>query len=247
MKNKEKQGFLFKIIKGTIRLFYKKRTLVGTENIPEEPCIIIGNHAKSHGPLVTELYLKPKSKVWCTGEMLSMKEAPAYMFKDFWSDKPKCSHWLYKTAAYLLAPIVTYVFKNVHPVPVYKDMRIMRTFKCTVETLKDDRNVVIFPEHHAPYNDILNEFQENFVDIARLYYKSTGKAVSFVPMYNAVTLKKIVFGKPITYDPNKSIEEQRKEICKYLMTEITALAKELPAHKVVPYDNLPKRKYKLSK
>jgi len=246
MSKKEKQGILFKIIKGTIRIFYRKREMVGRENIPSEPCLLIGNHAKSHGPLTCELFM-PDARVWCIGEMLSLKEAPKYMFQDFWANKPKWSHPIYKFCAYFMAPIVTYVFKNVHPVPVYKDMRIVRTFKGTVDRLEQGKNVLIFPEHHVRYNEIVNEFQENFVDVARVYYKKHGKALSFVPVYNAVSLKKVVFGKPIVFQPDKPIEQQRKEICDYVKKEITSLAKDLPAHKVVPYDNLPRRKYRLSK
>ena len=31
--------------------------------------------------------------------------------------------------------------------------------------------MVVFPEHYVPYNHILNDFQDKFIDIARLYYK----------------------------------------------------------------------------
>ena len=244
---KRKQGFLFKIIKGIIGLFYKKYELLGQENIPSEPCIFIGNHAKAHGPIITELYLSSHATTWCIGEMLSTKEAPAYMFKDFWSNKPKRTHWFYKIVARVLSPLIVYVFKNIYPIAVYHDIRVMKTFKATVEQMAEGRNMVIFPEYHLEYNDIVNDFQQNFVDVARLYYKKTGKALSFVPTYYAPYLKKVVFGKPVEFNPNIPIEEQRGAICDCLKNEITALAKELPAHKVVPYENLPKRKYKLSK
>jgi len=85
------------------------------------------------------------------------------------------------------------------------------------------------------------------VDLARIYYKDTGREISFVPMYNAVKLKKVVYGKPIKFDSNKSIEEQRISICEYLKSEITNLAKQLPVHTVIPYENISKKKYPLSK
>ena len=66
-------------------------------------------------------------------------------------------------------------------------------------------------------------------------------------MYNAVRLKKVVFGKPIKYDPNIPMDIQRDNICEYLKKEITMLAKELPRHKVVPYANIKRRKQHYSK
>lgn len=57
----------------------------------------------------------------------------------------------------------------------------------------------------------------------------------------------MVFGKPIKFDPNIEMNEQRKIINDYLKDEITRIAKELPRHKVVPYLNLKKKDYKWNK
>ena len=56
-----------------------------------------------------------------------------------------------------------------------------------------------------------------------------------------------MFGKPIKFNPNDTIENQRKVICDYLKQQITALAQELPEHTVVPYANIAKKDYQKSK
>ena len=43
------------------------------------------------------------------------------------------------------------------------------------------------------------------------------------------------------------IEEQRENVCKYIQDEITSLAKELPVHKVLPYNNVGRKNYPNSK
>ncbi len=88
---------------------------------------------------------------------------------------------------------------------------------------------------------------DKYVDVAKLYYKKTGKEISFVPMYNAAKLKTIVLGKPIKFNFNEPLDTQREKICKYLKNEITELAKQLPKHKVVPYLNIKKKNYPFSK
>ena len=98
-----------------------------------------------------------------------------------------------------------------------------------------------------PYNHILFQFQDRFIDIAKLYYKRTGKCLSFVPMYIAPGLKKIVLGKPIAFCPETDIEQERKRICRELMQRITELAVQLPEHKVVPYRNVPRKFYPSNK
>ncbi|MBQ9915427.1 MAG: hypothetical protein IJO50_04705, partial [Clostridia bacterium] len=87
------------------------------------------------------------------------------------------------------------------------------------------------------------DFQEGFVDVARLYEKRTGKALSFVPLYIAPGLRKMYLGKPIRFSAGAPISQERRRICEYLMNEITEMACSLPEHRVVPYRNIPKGMY----
>ena len=248
MENKRKKKPLFyRFSVSILKLFYKKRTFVGIENIPEEASLIIGNHAQIHGPLACEVYFPMNKKIWCIGEMMNLKEVPAYAYKDFWSYKPKCVRWIYKLLSYVIAPICSYYLRRADTIAVYKDTRLLKTFRDTTSSLDEGNHVIIFPECHEDFNDIVCQFQDKFIDVARLYYNKTGKCLSFVPMYNGATIKTIVFGKPIKYDPSIDINEQRKIICDYLKEEITKLAKELPVHKVVPYKNVKKKDYVNSK
>ena len=112
-----------------------------------------------------------------------------------------------------------------------------------MQRLQEGCHVVVFPEHDVPYNHIVCEFQDRFIDVAKLYYKRTGKELAFVPMYLAPKLKKMYFGEPIRFCADRPIQEERVRICNYLMQEITAMAEALPEHIVVPYKNIPKKEY----
>ena len=103
--------------------------------------------------------------------------------------------------------------------------------------------MVIFPEHGIEYNHIVYDFQDKFIDIAKLYYKKTGKELAFVPMYIAPELKKMFLGTPIRFCAGNAIEEERRRICDYLKEEITRIAVEQPRHRVVPYLNIAKKDY----
>ena len=106
---------------------------------------------------------------------------------------------------------------------------------------------MVFPEFDEKYNNIIYNFKDKFIDIAKLYYKKTGKELAFVPMYIAPKLKIMCFGKPISFSLDTSIEEERKRICDFLKKEITEVACSLPIHKVVPYRNIPKKYYPFNK
>lgn len=239
----KKTSRLFKIIRGIVKFFYPVIEVVGEENLPDEPVIVAGNHTQMNGPIVSELYFPGKRRIWCAGEMMLLKEVPAYAYQDFWSRKPKYIRWFYRLLSYLIAPLSVCVFNNAQTIAVYHDARLMTTFRQTTEALQDGSSIIIFPEYDAPYNHILCRFQDKFVDTARIYYKKTGKELSFVPMYIAPNLKKLYIGKPIRFCADTPIKEERRRICEYLMTQITEIACSLPEHKVVPYNNVPKKFY----
>ena len=237
---------LYRLIYRVIRLLSPKYKLSGTENLPPEPCVIVGNHCQMYGPIAAEMYMPRPRYTWCIGEMMNRKEVPAYAFQDFWSMKPRRIRWFYRLLSHVIAPIAEYVFTHARTIPVYRDARVMTTFRQSVKRLEEGADIVIFPEKAEPYNAILCRFQEHFADLAGLYYKRTGTAVCFVPMYTAPALKSICFGEPVRFRPDAPAAEERARICSELASSITAMATALPRHTVVPYLNIPKKQYPLN-
>lgn len=239
----KKTSLIYKILRWFVLLFSPKFRLAGKENLPEEPAVIVGNHSQMYGPIAGELFFPGPHEVWCAGQMMQLREVPAYAFEDFWSFKPKAVRWLFRLLSYLIAPVSVCVFNNAHTIPVYHDMRLRNTYRLSMDSLEAGENLIIFPEYNKPYNHILCEFQDKFIDLARFYYKRTGKELCFVPLYIAPRLKLMVLGKPLRFRAGQPVEEERQRIREYLMEEITELACSLPEHTVVPYRNIRKRDY----
>lgn len=241
--SKKKVSSIYRFIKALVRLFYPKIEVVGSENLPNEPVIVVGNHTQMNGPIACELYFPGQRYIWCAGQMMHLNEVPSYAFEDFWSQKSKYSRWFYKLLSYLIAPLSVCVFNNANTIAVYKDTRLLNTFRNSIMKLQEGASIIIFPECNEEYNNIIYIFQDKFIDLARLYYKKTGAELSFIPLYIAPTLKKMYIGKPIRFDHSAPIKTERERICSYLMNEITHIARSLPEHKVVPYRNIPRKHY----
>ena len=238
-----KDPFLFRILRRIVRAFSPKYTFYGLENLPEEPCVIVGNHSQMYGPIAAELFLPRPRYIWCTGEMMNRKEVPEYAFRDFWSMKPRWTHGFYRLLSRLIAPLAEYIFTHAHTIAVYRDQRVLSTFRQSVRRLQEGADIVIFPEKNEPYNAILCRFQEHFADLAPLYRRRTGANLVFVPMYIAPRLKSIHFGRPAVYNPQAPEAEERERICGAMAESITGMAVSLPPHTVVPYVNIPKSRY----
>jgi len=240
---KKKTTLGFKILKGLIHLFYGNVEVVGLENLPEKNAIIVGNHSQTNGPITAEIFMPDNCYIWCSGEMMSAKEVPEYAFRDFWSHKRKWVQPFYRLLAHLIVPIAVCLFNNARTIPVYHDMRIKTTFKESLKKLQEGINLIIFPEKDEQYNHILYQFQEHFVDVAKMYHRKSGEALTFVPLYIAPRMRKAFVGKGIEFDPENTISDERERIIAYLMNEITDMAENLPKHTVVPYRNMSRRLY----
>lgn len=238
---------VYPFVKWAVKTVSPKMEAVGLENIPDEPVIFVANHCQMYGPIACELYAPGKHYIWCAGEMMDRKTVPEYAFQDFWSQKPQWTQGWFRLLSHIIAPLSECVFTNADTIGVYHDTRILSTFKQTVAKLLEGAHVVIFPEHDVRRNHIIYDFQNRFIDIARLYYKRTGKALCFVPMYIAPRLGKMYLGEPVRFSPEAELSQERARICDTLMERITALGCTAPEHTVVPYRNIPKRDYPSNK
>lgn len=244
---KKLSAAVYKFIRFWVWVFYPYTTVVGAEHLPDEPCIIVGNHAKMNGPIACELYFPGEHVTWTAGQMMNMKEVPDYAYQDFWSEKPRYIKWFFRGLSYFIAPFSSCIFNNAKCIGVYHDMRIISTFRETVTKLENGANIIIFPEHDVVYNGLVWEFQDRFIDVARMYYKRTGKDLSFVPMYVAPRLQSMYLGTPVKFDHTAPKEKERKRICKAMMDGVTDIAVSLPEHTVVPYPNIPEKDYPSNK
>lgn len=162
---------LYRLIKWVVWVCYPYTRIVGVQNLPDESCIVVGNHAKTNGPVACELYFPVERYTWCNGEMMHLKEVPEYTYQDFWSKKPKSIRWLYRIASYLIAPLSVCIFNNANCIGVYHDLRIMETFKETVQKLQSDdgRCNGLSPRPARAHRRAVSQYTESAVS-----YKQSG-------------------------------------------------------------------------
>ena len=215
----------------------------GLDNLPEGPCVVVGNHSQLYGPVAAELYFPREHYTWCISDMMEKECVADYAYKDFWSKKPAIVRPFFRLFSFMLPTVSEIVFTNADTIPVYRDKRVMKTFQLSCDKLKDNAAIVIFPEEYTEYNNIVHQFQRGFVHVAKYYYRQTGTPIPFVPMYVCPKLGKLVFGEPITYSPEAKVNDEAERICTYLQDSISEIAYKMPRHRVVPYPNVSKKNY----
>lgn len=245
MRNFKNKPILFRGFVRFINIFYHKRTYTGVENL-KSPSIIITNHSQIHAPLTHTLFFPTDAHFWCIADMLHYKTFSRHAYQGFWSGKPKSVRWIFKIASYVLLPLAWF-FRRANLIPVYHDHRIKKTIEVTLDLLNKGHDILICPEKWDGFDGITNEFHDKFVDVAKLYYRKTGVALDILPMYTCPALKTNVIGKPIKFNPDAPIVEERARVVEYIRTSIKDLAISLPRHRVVPFNNVGKDVQPMSK
>lgn len=205
MKNKNykiklRRGKIFTFFKTLIKKFKKQPNIINlnTDEIPQK-AIFIANHSAASGPFTYELFLPMYFIPWGTHEMCgNYKMRWNYLYHVFYRQKLKYG----KIKAFILATsfgaISKFLYNATGLIGTYKDARLTKTFKHSFSVLDNNIPLLIFPENsNNGYFDKPTEYQEGFVKLSKLYYKTRNIDLPIYNVYYSKTENKIIIDKPI--------------------------------------------------
>lgn len=205
-----------------------------------EPIIVCPNHCKEYGAVATVLFYPRKMRPWTNANLFFHKKVYNHtMFYAFY-DKKGLGAVFGKIAAFFAAIVSPHIVKGCEGIPTYYNDKLALTVNWSVETLAEGRDVIVFAESAMkdPDNIYLNFFQNGFARIAPAYYEKTGKTVKFYPAYICKPLRKMVVGRPISFDPEVNFKRQLKDVKQYLRDSVKEIALSLPPHEPVQTDEI---------
>ena len=207
---------------------YPKPTIVFQET-PDysEPVVFVANHEKNYGPSIMQLFFPITYRPWVIYRMLEPQICREYIREDFfegrWNVPSPISGWI---SGLVERPLIR-LMNSSRPIAVYRGLpqRIAQTFKDSLETLEAGENLLIFPENGEikPYSQRVNNFHTGFIFLTKLYYRKTGKRLSFCPVSINPHKRFISVGKRVTFNPEADYDQERGRICQFLVKEIDRL------------------------
>lgn len=229
--SKTKVRFGTKILVLILKLVYRHK-VVGKENLDPKnyPAIFVCNHGHIYGPIVAVVYMPTYFRPWIDDRMINKDLIVDHMYEGTFKKIPLLGRT--KRFTEKVARPIVWALESYDPIPVERsDIRqIMNTMKLTADAMLEGDNVLIFPENPAANesNDYLNgtvgEFFTGFTQIAANYYKKTGKAPCFYPLFADKLNKTFNIGKPIFYDPDRPKGEERERLTKEIRSAMLALS-----------------------
>ena len=224
------------------RIMCPRSTVEFEAGEPEEPGVIVCNHAAMRGPIMITLYYGRPHKNWVITYALDREKTANFAFHDFFVGKGRRIKWPWRFLSWIVKLILPNVLEQADPIAVYHDGRVIGTFRESMKALGDGYDIVVFGESPERYSEYVNKMQQGIVDLAALYYRRTGKRLAFYPAYVEKKNRKIKIAPPILFDPDAPQTEQREAVCDRISSEIDRMAREMKPHRPVPF--LPERWYK---
>jgi hypothetical protein len=218
-----------KIVALMLRPWFRHR-VVGAEKVQcgREPVIFVANHGEVYGPIVTYLHLPFSFRPWIENKMLDRVQINQYLWVNTFSKmKPA---WLGRFILKLAGPFLAWLLNSAEPIPVFRGevKALLKTVNLSVLALQEQDNLLLFPEdptksadgHYALAG--VSPFYTGFVNVARYYYRKTGKAITFYPVYMNQANRTLTFGDGVQYDPLGRNESDR--VSSSLMASMNQMA-----------------------
>ena len=222
---KKKRKLWFKILKGIMKMRYKRPAFVYLDGQPFQPgSLILSNHEGTDGPMSLEIYNPTPTRMWGAHEMNSgLRKMYSYQTKIYYHEK---KHWKLGAArafCLIASPLTNLFYKGLNLISTYKDARLKKTITESVEAIKSGQCVVIYPEDSTKgYLKKLEGFHPGYLLLA----ESCKKKGIDLPIYITYFRKKdkaYIVDKPILYSQLCEKFKTREEISAHLLSRCNTL------------------------
>jgi 1-acyl-sn-glycerol-3-phosphate acyltransferase len=180
-----------------LRGFSRKYRYEG--ELPAEPVVYVCRHLNMHGPYTTLKWLPgnvhPMILHVFFDRVSTVKHMTEYTFGARYGKKPRQFSLLAHISSWFLPPLM----KSLQGIPTYRDgLKTVTTMKQGLNYLLRQENVIVFPDvDYASDSTHMTRIYDGFLYLGELYYKKTGRTLSFVPLRINDQSRTITAGEPV--------------------------------------------------
>lgn len=221
---KSKQ-YVWKFFSTFLKLFFKKPEIINLAGKLPEKAIYVANHSAMAGPVIYNLYFPVPLAPLGAYPMLGDYKSRFYYLRDVYFMQKRN---MKKSSANFLAWFEAYfsimIYKGMQVIPSYPDGRLIHTIKQSVETIDNNRSVIIFPENSQDgYHEVLKSFSAGFVTLAERYNKTHEDEIPVIPVYYHKDKSKMVIGEPVKLSDFKDKNLTRNQIAEEFCNLVNGL------------------------
>ena len=167
--------------------------------VREEPVVYVCRHLNMHGPYTTLKWLPfelhPMIIHVFFQRETTVKHMTEYTFSARYGKKPR----RFSLAAHIMSWITPPMMRSLQAVPVYRDgIQSVTTVKEGMKYLLRNESLIVYPDiQYMDGYDKPSDIYDGFLYLGELYYRKTGKLLSFVPLVIDDRRHLITAGEPV--------------------------------------------------
>lgn len=215
MKPEASMSKMYTFLRGLVRVLTPKMTAEWAEAFDGAPSVFCPNHAGAFGPvdMCAHFPLSDHCHPWLNAAVMDPKLVPAYVRQDYWW-KPGCffEPLLNATLPYLAAAMLPPILRTVPGVPVYHDIQVVKTFRKSIDYLRQGEHLIIFAQQPSGYQSHHMELNKGFLQIAPMAYRTLGLKLKFYPVHIDYKNRKFIVAAPVQFDPSVKLADQEQRL-----------------------------------
>lgn len=225
-KPKAKRKLYFRVLKKIMKIRYKEPRFIYLGKPFENGALILSNHEGTDSPMSLEIYCDKPIRMWGAHEMNSgVVSLYKYQSRVYFHEKKHWNIHLSRLFCLIASPLTNLFYSGFDLISTYKDIRLVKTMRESIEALKSGDNVVVFPEDSTKgYLAELEGFHEGFVLLADTC-KKKGMDLPIYVSYFRKSDRTYIFDAPVMYSQLSAKYKSRDEIAKYLCNRCNELGK----------------------
>ena len=221
-----KRKLYFRILKKIMKIRYKKPTFVYLGDEITTGALIISNHEGTDAPMSLEIYLDRPTRMWGAYQMNSgLVELYKYQTRVYYHEKKHWNLHLARLFCIIASPLTNLFYSGLDLISTYRDARLVKTMRESIDAIKKGNNIVAFPERSDNgYLAELEGFHEGVVMLAEVCKMRGIDLPIFVTYFRKNDLTYII-DKPVLYSELLKTGKSRTEIAKQLCDRCNELGK----------------------
>ncbi len=225
-KPKAKRKLYFRILKKLMKVRYKEPRFIYLGEPFDNGALILSNHEGTDSPMSLEIYCDKPIRMWGAHEMNSgLVSLYKYQTKVYFHEKKHWNIHLARLFCLIASPLTCLFYSGFDLISTYKDVRLIKTLRESIESLKSGDNVVVFPEDSTKgYLAELEGFHEGFVLLADTC-KKKGMDLPIYVSYFRKSDRTYIFDAPVMYSELSAKYKSREKIASYLCHRCNELGK----------------------
>jgi len=149
-----------------------------------EPVVYVCRHLNMHGPFTTLKWMPSQIHPMVIHVFFDRKKTVEHMTKYTFAERYGKKSIRFNPAAHIMSWISPPMMKSLQGIPVYRNgSQSVSTLKCGLKYLLKGESLIVYPDidYTGSYGTV-SEIYDGFLFLGDLYYKKTGKKLSFVPL-----------------------------------------------------------------